>query len=533
MAGSEGLDFKCIKQIHVLDPWFTLSRIEQIIGRGVRNSSHCYLPLEERCVEVYLHATELTDPSQESADLYLYRYAENKAIQIGQTNRLLKEISVDCMLNNGQQDMTVADIHTNLPLRLSDGSTIDYPVGDKAHTNLCDYMATCQYQCHGPKPTTKNNSTTLTNEYLRANSQLVIEKIKTLFQRNKQVSYTILELDERFEHRVPKNILYFALTSLINNQFETLVDSNGRQGRLINRGEFYLFQPAEVTDRRATIYERMVPPDYKPRVVTFDVPKVIQRAQITEDEPTDNLDELLGFIDEQIEKMFGEPLATNEKPREWTIALNTTLQELQTRFGIKGATLREYGINHVLNSLSFRQKVLLMDANEPNDVAIREFMDSKKFGTQFMVLYDKDTGTNKYLYKDSVWSPKPFEGWMNRLKQHPTSLSLYERRLAERETVRVDYGFMVAFSKSKEMIFKYKKYGDAGAGLYVANGNRSDAVIIVNSILKQLGYTYVYPTGATKEKKFDVLQLSVILEMLLRKHGRFFEPEFGWVTQPG
>ena len=62
-AGAEGLDFKNIRQIHVMDPWYNMNRIEQIIGRGVRNLSHCGLPFEERNVEIYLHAS-LIDVSE-------------------------------------------------------------------------------------------------------------------------------------------------------------------------------------------------------------------------------------------------------------------------------------------------------------------------------------------------------------------------------------------------------------------------------------------------------------------------------------
>ena len=60
-AAAEGLDFKNIRQIHIMEPWYNLSRIEQIIGRGVRNLSHCALPFEERNVEIYMHTTSL-DP---------------------------------------------------------------------------------------------------------------------------------------------------------------------------------------------------------------------------------------------------------------------------------------------------------------------------------------------------------------------------------------------------------------------------------------------------------------------------------------
>ena len=44
----ECLDLKNIREMHILDPWFHLSRIEQIIGRGIRFCSHIQLPKEER-----------------------------------------------------------------------------------------------------------------------------------------------------------------------------------------------------------------------------------------------------------------------------------------------------------------------------------------------------------------------------------------------------------------------------------------------------------------------------------------------------
>jgi superfamily II DNA or RNA helicase len=102
MAASEGLDFKNIRQIHILEPWYNMNRIEQIIGRGVRNLSHCHLPFEERNVEIYLHGTVL-DYDEEAADVYVYRSAERKAVQIGRVTRVLKEISVDCLFLVYQQ----------------------------------------------------------------------------------------------------------------------------------------------------------------------------------------------------------------------------------------------------------------------------------------------------------------------------------------------------------------------------------------------------------------------------------------------
>ena len=52
-AGTEGLDFKFVRQVHVMEPWWHMNRIEQIIGRAVRTNSHIELPKSERNVDIY------------------------------------------------------------------------------------------------------------------------------------------------------------------------------------------------------------------------------------------------------------------------------------------------------------------------------------------------------------------------------------------------------------------------------------------------------------------------------------------------
>jgi hypothetical protein len=75
-AGSEGLDFKNIRQVHILDPWYNMNRIEQVIGRAVRTKSHCDLPLKDRNVEIYFHCSKgYLDETEEMVDMYMYRLA--------------------------------------------------------------------------------------------------------------------------------------------------------------------------------------------------------------------------------------------------------------------------------------------------------------------------------------------------------------------------------------------------------------------------------------------------------------------------
>ena len=80
------MDFQNIRQVHVLEPWYNLNRLDQIIGRAVRNKSHCRLPYNKRNVEIFLYGSEL-DSKIEPIDLYVYRLAEYKSIRIGKISR--------------------------------------------------------------------------------------------------------------------------------------------------------------------------------------------------------------------------------------------------------------------------------------------------------------------------------------------------------------------------------------------------------------------------------------------------------------
>lgn len=53
----EGVSFKNVGQVHILDPWWNNSRIEQITARAIRLCSHKDLPEDERHVDVYRHYT--------------------------------------------------------------------------------------------------------------------------------------------------------------------------------------------------------------------------------------------------------------------------------------------------------------------------------------------------------------------------------------------------------------------------------------------------------------------------------------------
>ena len=106
-AGSEGLDLKNIRQIHIMEPYWNEVRIKQVIGRGVRHESHIDLPEKDRNVSVYRYYSLMSEKDKEfskekkSTDQYVYEVALKKE---GITNDILdtfKEVAFDCVLNKG------------------------------------------------------------------------------------------------------------------------------------------------------------------------------------------------------------------------------------------------------------------------------------------------------------------------------------------------------------------------------------------------------------------------------------------------
>lgn len=52
---SEGISLMNVRQVHILEPWFNMQRMRQVIGRAVRRESHIALPPKDRVVRAYIH----------------------------------------------------------------------------------------------------------------------------------------------------------------------------------------------------------------------------------------------------------------------------------------------------------------------------------------------------------------------------------------------------------------------------------------------------------------------------------------------
>lgn len=97
LAAKEGISFKNVQQVHIMEPYWNWSRMEQIIGRAYRTCSHAYMPEEKRVVKVYIYiATYRTE--KETIDQYIMNLALQKKKLIQEFENALKEVAIDCKL---------------------------------------------------------------------------------------------------------------------------------------------------------------------------------------------------------------------------------------------------------------------------------------------------------------------------------------------------------------------------------------------------------------------------------------------------
>jgi hypothetical protein len=467
LAGSEGLDLKYIRQVHILDPWYNMSRIEQIIGRAVRTCSHKDLPFAKRNVEIFLYGTLLLEQRKEAADLYVYRMAELKAIQIGNVSRVIKEIAVDCILNVQQANFIAENMQQTVKLELSSGGTLDYAVGDKPYSAICDYMEKCNFTCKPNKEITPEdlNIDTYNEAFVSVNNDKIIYKIKILMKERFFYRKPLLVSMINSVKVYPQIQINSALNQLIEEKNEYITDKYGRLGNLINIGDLYLFQPLELNNEHIDLYERSVPVEFKHDIVNLDLsskqlskskltlpgeieeeePKQVQEKQVQEKqvqekqvqekqvqekqvqekqvqekqvqekqiqvkEQTKINKKTLLLIDEMHEKYKLASVPNKPKRGEdnWYKFSSEVINEMET-LGLDREVLLNAVVEHICDELSFTDKMFLL-----NDF---EYIEKDDFTTRIERYLFKNVMTNKGIQGIFLHNMDEQQLFVKRMKQ--------------------------------------------------------------------------------------------------------------------
>ena len=570
-AGSEGLDFKAIRQIHILDPWYNVNRLEQIIGRGVRNFSHKDLPFRKRNVQIFLYGTWLTQTEEEAADLYVYRISEIKAVKIGKVTRLLKQVSVDCLINHDQSLLTaeeLKDSNPNVTQLLSDHTLLkNFEVGDLPGSATCDY-GECEYKCLPNQEEEKKegeevvdgpfNLNTYNETFMLINSEKIIQKIKDLFSdpidgRFFYKKKTLMMLIKQ-QKTYPTDQIYSALTYLINDNSAFITDKYGRTGHLINIGDYYLFQPSELNYPNISVFDRSVPLNYKHDKIKFNInPNVI------------NTDIMSNIIDVLPGKMVLDTMYYNytttktvtnadkgtddwyqhcgivlqDMCRKQTIQITNKKERLKVFKSLLDTFLDKFVVHHIVDTLRFQDRIDLMNylVSEPdtqNDNKdfinlIREYLKSKELYAKkltYVVIFDgpskqyKDvvdekgnsTGNlNIFILRAKKWVPAEAE---DKRDLEQAIISEYKLNADAKSQMNDKVGFIGFETNQKDMVFKIKDTTNARSyGYRCIQAGKGKKII---DILEELEENNPLLARSDKDAKDNVFELCIRIELLLR-----------------
>ena len=285
----EGLDLRYIREILVFDSWYHLNKLEQVVGRGIRNCSHVALPQNKRnCTVSLLVNSYATNPEKESIDMYSYRQALKKAITVGNVTRVLKEYAIDCTLN--REAIMVKNLDP-IPLILdSQGAKRENQnVNDVPLTPMCDWLQTCEYECRGSDGEILKTEVPLeeqdTSTYDEYTARFQIHKLRNYLE-DRIVKGTAFVTFERIENdfsTIPRPLLASLLNEIVNKKEFSIHTEHG-SGRIIFRNGFYLFQPDKLKDTSIPIALRMInipiPRDhFTPLEVQKDIEEVGEKEE--------------------------------------------------------------------------------------------------------------------------------------------------------------------------------------------------------------------------------------------------------------
>jgi superfamily II DNA or RNA helicase len=96
-AGAEGINLYNVRQVHITEPFWNEAKIEQVIGRAVRQCHHADLPIEERRVDIFRYKV-IRKNGKETIDEKMENISRRKNNLLLSFIEAIKETAIDCEL---------------------------------------------------------------------------------------------------------------------------------------------------------------------------------------------------------------------------------------------------------------------------------------------------------------------------------------------------------------------------------------------------------------------------------------------------
>jgi hypothetical protein len=269
---NEGISMRNVGEVHILDVYYNLGKVDQVVGRAIRWCSH-YSVMDNTnifpYVNVYKYVVGLGNDNKLSSEEDLYRKAEQKYLLIKKIERAMKERAFDCPLNMH------GNIFSEEVSKYSKCSIHHRGENNDKKKNpcpaICDYQK-CTFKCDDPRLNyefydperemykmidNKNlDKSTFTEKLAQSEikyAKRIIKEMyvtKSVYKLDEIVKYVKNSYSEEKKQLFDEFFVFKALDKLIpitpndfNNFKDTVINKENMKGYLIYRDINYIFQP--------------------------------------------------------------------------------------------------------------------------------------------------------------------------------------------------------------------------------------------------------------------------------------------------
>jgi hypothetical protein len=276
--GSEGLSLKFVREVHVMEPWFHLNKVDQVLGRASRLCSHALLPPQQRNVTLFLHAITGNKENRETIDLFTYRQAEMKQGKIAQVEAILKQQAFDCSIMAPYKKRLRATLdRTRVTLVTSQGRALKNRSLESSRVtgSSSSHSTTCAPSVDVLR--LAEDASTYDPAFHAHHQERYRALIGGFFADTNTTSASEAEIWAYVKQRMPSADRMQSLRELhrVVGSHTTVSSRLGRQGYILHRGTRYLFQPFDEASVILTNAERAQipqPPTHIKAVSLFSGP---------------------------------------------------------------------------------------------------------------------------------------------------------------------------------------------------------------------------------------------------------------------
>ena len=300
---NEGISLANVNSTYILDVYFNFGRIDQVIGRAIRWCSHFQLMNKDNVypkVKLYKYAVCTSEGATElSTEEELYFKAEKKYLLVKKVERALKEVAIDCALNQpGNMFKEEIKLYNKCNIPSDKLLTMKITNSNDSKINICPSkcdFTECLYKCNDAilnskyydpnrnlyKNLNKNDLdySTFTSSLAKNEIDNCKDKIKELYMTNyvydlKTITtYVIDSLSDYKKDLFDDFFVQKALDELIpitendfNNFKDVIYDKNYRAGYLIYLDGYYIFQPFDENENVPMYYRTTYQQNYQSKL---------------------------------------------------------------------------------------------------------------------------------------------------------------------------------------------------------------------------------------------------------------------------